>query len=163
MLKSYTLRPEYKDTLSGGTVSTGVNGRTIDIVEELDKGNGEIVSDDSTVQSVLEQQWGEFGRVFDVSYVQGDERIPAQEQEVVTAGTVAGEPLAPTTPVQSAADLPPAEHGDQSDYATFSVEELKSTLDERGVGYKANAKQEELVAALEADDKTRLEGAGSGS
>lgn len=43
--------------------------------------------------------------------------------------------------------------GEGEGYSTYTVEQLKAELDERGLEYKASAKKAELIEALEANDE----------
>lgn len=44
------------------------------------------------------------------------------------------------------------EGGEEGEYSTFTVEQLKEELDSRGLEYKASAKKADLVAMLEDND-----------
>lgn len=70
--KAYTLRPEYEGTLVGGSVITGVDCGSMDIMEEIAK-NGKIVTDDTVFQGILENYYGISGgqpvRIFEAAMI----------------------------------------------------------------------------------------------
>lgn len=161
MEKAYTLREAYKDVFIGGHVTTGVEGQGVDLQDLLEEGGGEIKTDDPVFQSILENYYGGEGLVFDVHQVDGEERIPVQavgEGPPIAVGNPA--PSVETPPMAgagTAAATPEAQHGEESEYAKMPVSELRETVRERGIDNPSigNAKKDELIAMLEADDSQR--------
>lgn len=169
-LRAYKLRPEYEGALVGGLIRTGADSEA-DIKDLLDSGNGEILTEDPMLQSILDNYYGAHGLLLQAYAVDGESREPIDV--TITTSTVVSVPVASAPPAggdqsaaagQSASNVPNAQHDTtQSDYATFTVEELRDTLAERGVAFSARANKQELVAALDENDRMRQEGVGSGS
>lgn len=161
MIKAYSLRAAYKDTFVGGTVTRGTSGEAVDIRQALEDGNGEIITDDAVFQSVLENYHGADGLVFKAKQVQGDERIdiaqpdgppiPVVEREVPLQAAPPATPISGSTSVE----VPAAEHGGESEYTNLPDNELRETINERGLKVSGAAKTDTMVAALEKDDADR--------
>lgn len=153
MRKAYKLRPEYEGTLVGGSVITGTDAGVMDIKQALEEHDGEIVTDDAVLQSILENYYGSEGLMFDVAQVtEDDERVPLASP-LENPGPPHSQPAgAPIQQGTTAAEELIAQHGNESPYATFTVDELKDTMNDRGLEFKAKATKDELVASLEADD-----------
>jgi len=67
--RAYTLSEEYKNVGVDGHITTGVEGKGVNIQDLLKEGNGEIITEDPMFQSVLENYYGASGLVFDVANV----------------------------------------------------------------------------------------------
>lgn len=157
MQRAYTLSSAYKDTLVGGTVITGHEAEMMDIMQELEAGDGKIVTEDAVLQSVLEGYYGADGLVFEVSTVDdetGELKPIETHQPPVPQGTEAVVHPKPPTPTGGMAPDLPAGPGDDSSsgYDGLPLDELRDIASERDIKFAKNATEQDLVQLLEADD-----------
>lgn len=144
MLRAYTPIPGHEGVT--GTVITGTDAGSIDLAEELAKGNGKIVTENGELQSVLENLYGTEGLVFSVAQIEED------GTQTPIEFNIAPPQLSPSGMLPPAPPAPVVEHPD-SEYVSLTLPELQEVVMERKlkVDLKA-ATQAELIAALEASD-----------
>lgn len=163
-LRVYKLRPEYEGDLVGGVIRTGADSEA-DIKDLLEQGGGEIPTDDPMLQSILDNYYGAHGLLLQAYAVDGEERTPINPALTATQQVPAVQAQPPTAQIspsqlsaRASAEQGAVHDETESQYSTFTVDQLKETLGERNVSFGARASKQELVAALEENDRARQEG-----
>lgn len=140
MRLAFTLRSDVE--LSGAT-AVSTSGRPIDVAGLLSDGEGEIVTDDPSLQTALKGLWGPDGRLFDVAQVNAEgerSELPKEHHGYVDV-----------SPEKSATVVVEPDE-DENDLNSLSVSKLRHRVAEAGLHAPHSLTKAELVALLEGDD-----------